>query len=168
MDDEIRDAITNAMPKDHLRKLVYGGNVVTLLQDGLGKVIEGETSFSEILKAVDLDNDLGNYEEDNLKNSLNDIEVNKATHELQTTKPTVEIINYSANIPKNLDNKTVVPTLNQQIKTTQPATNLQNIETPTQTVQPTQVTNSQIQQQSTVKPVIQPVQPKTDIQFFNA
>ena len=170
MDDEIRDAITNAMSKDHLRKLVYGGNVVTLLQDGLCKVIEGETSFSEILKAVDLDNDLGNYEEDNLKNSLNDIEVNKAAHELQTMKPTVkeETVNYSANIPKNLDNKTVVPTLNQQIETTQPTTNLQNIETLTQTVEPTQVTNSQIQQQSTVKPVVQSVQPKTDIEFFNA
>lgn len=138
MDDEIRDAITNAMPKDHLRKLVYGGNVVTLLQDGLEKVIEGETSFAEILKAVDLDNDLGNYEEDNLKNSLNDIEVNKASHEEKKeninqneTQNTKETINYINLVPNNNENKTVVPSI------TKPDN---NITTPTTNVTPSATT----------------------------
>lgn len=72
--EEIRDAITNSMNKHELRKLVYRSDVITLLQDGLEKVILGETSFSEILKAVDLDNDLSNYEDDNLKNSITDSE----------------------------------------------------------------------------------------------
>ncbi len=72
MNEDIRDAITNAMPKHELRKLVYKSDVITLLQDGLEKVLLGETSFEEILKAVDLDNDLSNYEDDNLQNSIND------------------------------------------------------------------------------------------------
>ena len=72
INEDIRDAITNAMPKHELRKLVYKSDVITLLQDGLEKVLLGETSFSEILKAVDLDNDLSNYEDDNLQNSIND------------------------------------------------------------------------------------------------
>ena len=72
INEDIRDAITNAMPKHELRKLVYKSDVVTLLQDGLDKVLLGETSFSEILKAVDLDNDLSNYDDDNLQNSIND------------------------------------------------------------------------------------------------
>ena len=72
INEDIRDAITNSMPKHELRKLVYKSDVITLLQDGLEKVLLGETSFSEILKAVDLDNDLSNYEDDNLQNSIND------------------------------------------------------------------------------------------------
>ena len=72
INEDIRDAITNAMPKHELRKLVYKSDVVTLLQDGLDKVLLGETSFSEILKAVDLDNDLSNYDDDNLQNIIND------------------------------------------------------------------------------------------------
>lgn len=77
MNDEIRDAITNNMHKDELRKLVYKSDVITLLQDGLTKVVEGKTSFSEILKVVDLDNDLSNYEDDNLQTGIRDIENQK-------------------------------------------------------------------------------------------
>ena len=182
MDDEIRDAITNAMPKDHLRKLVYGGNVVTLLQDGLDKVIEGETSFSEILKAVDLENDLDNYDEDNLKSSLNDVEVNKAARELQKAKmpQKTDTVNYSAKIPTNIENKTVVPTINQPVKPTQVAqpvqpaqpTTIQKPVQPTQSVQPTQPTQPGVARQAITQvprttETVKPTQPKSDIQFFN-
>ena len=71
INDQIRDAITNNAPKKTLRELVYTGEVITLLQDGLNKVIEGETTFEEILKIIDLENDLTNYDDDNLKQSLN-------------------------------------------------------------------------------------------------
>ncbi len=74
INDDIRDAITNALPKSELRKLVYKSGVITLLQDGLEKALAGETSFSEILKAVDLENDLENYSEDNLRSSLDDVQ----------------------------------------------------------------------------------------------
>ena len=76
INDDIRDAITNGFSKQELRRLVYKADVITLLQDGLTKVIEGETSFEEILKVVDLENDLSTYEEDSLKASMNDIEKN--------------------------------------------------------------------------------------------
>lgn len=70
INDKIRDAITNNASKKTLRELVYTGEVITLLQDGLNKVIEGETTFEEILKIIDLENDLTNYDDDNLKQSL--------------------------------------------------------------------------------------------------
>lgn len=57
--DEVRTAITNSESKDVMRKLVYiDAHTHTLLEDGLEKVIEGETNFDEILKLVDLENDL--------------------------------------------------------------------------------------------------------------
>ena len=70
INDKIKDAITNGAPKHELKELVYTGDVVTLLQDGLNKVIEGETTFEEILKIIDLENDLSSYDDDNLKSNL--------------------------------------------------------------------------------------------------
>ena len=59
INDEVRTGITNSVDKETMRKLVYGhGNTHTLLQDGLDKVVEGETSFDEVLKLSDLENDL--------------------------------------------------------------------------------------------------------------
>ena len=52
---EIRDAISNNMPKDELRNLVYNTDVNTLLQDGLEKVINGYTTFEEVIKLIELD-----------------------------------------------------------------------------------------------------------------
>ena len=53
------------LSKDDLRKLVYTENVSTLLQDGLGKVLDGITSFEEIYKLIEIDDELDSrYEED--------------------------------------------------------------------------------------------------------
>lgn len=67
---EIKDAITNSTPKEELRKLVYGdAKTQTLLQDGLNKVVNGLTSFEEILRIIDIEEDFGEGDEE-LKNAL--------------------------------------------------------------------------------------------------
>ena len=54
----IRDALGEDLPKDKFRDLVYGhGDVITMLQDGLEKVVEGHTTFGEILKLIELEDD---------------------------------------------------------------------------------------------------------------
>ena len=55
LNQDIRDAITNNVQKSELRDLVYGTGTVTMLQDGLTKVINGDTSFEELIKAIDID-----------------------------------------------------------------------------------------------------------------
>ena len=50
-------------------------NVKSILEDGLLKCACGFTSFEEILKAVDLDNDISIYEVDDFKTSLKDIAI---------------------------------------------------------------------------------------------
>lgn len=57
VNQEIKDAISNDMRKEDLRKLVYTSDVTTLLQDGINKVLEGETTVEEVLKLIELDND---------------------------------------------------------------------------------------------------------------
>ena len=99
--EEIKDAIVNSLPKAELRKLVYNGDVITLLQDGLEKVVEGQTSFEEILKIIDLENDLTSYKDFNLKTNI-DISVakneeNKHTQDIapdqnNINKPNIEFL----------------------------------------------------------------------------
>lgn len=57
INQEIRDAIANGLPKEELRKLVYKGDTTTLLQDGLQKVLQGITTIEEILRLVELDDE---------------------------------------------------------------------------------------------------------------
>ena len=73
----IRDAITKGVDKSVLRKLVYGvGDTDTMLQDGLKKVLLGETSFDEILKLIDLDDDLGSGTQLGLEEQMQDSQDN--------------------------------------------------------------------------------------------
>ena len=56
IDETIRDAINESMPKEPLRDLVYNqGNVITLFQDGLLKVEQGLTSLEEIMRLIEVD-----------------------------------------------------------------------------------------------------------------
>lgn len=57
--DHLRDVISDAnIDKEELRKIVYNGGVTTLLQDALEKVIEGHTTFNEVVRIVEVDADL--------------------------------------------------------------------------------------------------------------
>lgn len=55
LNQDIKDAITNNVKKENLRDLVYGTGTITMLQDGLTKVINGDTTFDELVKAIDID-----------------------------------------------------------------------------------------------------------------
>ena len=66
---EIRDAISSKVSKAELRNLVYSGDVITLLQDGLYKVIAGFTSTEEVIKLVEADDELNAATK--LKNTTN-------------------------------------------------------------------------------------------------
>ena len=67
IDDFLRDAINDEkLPREELRKLVYTENVTTLLQDGLEKVLEGITSFNEIYKLIEIDDELDSHYEEGM------------------------------------------------------------------------------------------------------
>ena len=55
-----------------------------MLQDGLNKVVSGETSFEEIIKLIDLEDDLGTNTNLGLKETLNDSEVVNSNSNLET------------------------------------------------------------------------------------
>ena len=81
INDEIKDAISRGIRRDKLRELVYKSDVVTLLQDGLDKVTNGLTTFEELLKIIELDDDdkvAGDYD---LQTALKFANINNEEHE---------------------------------------------------------------------------------------
>ena len=104
INQRIRDALSDNVSKEELRKLVYSADVTTLLQDGLEKVVSGQTTFGEILKLIELD-DSENVSDDessfNLKQAINmSIQANaaqmakenKKNDSLKKQEPTIETL----------------------------------------------------------------------------
>ena len=89
LNQEIRDAITNNVKKEELRKIVYqNSEVETLLQDGLKKVVDGTTSFEEIIRLVDIESD---YLMDEDENDLKDVILGKKI-EVEKKEPNIEVL----------------------------------------------------------------------------
>ena len=59
INEEIRDAITTNAKRSTLKELVYNAkdDITTMFEDGLEKVVSGETTMEEILKTVDISSD---------------------------------------------------------------------------------------------------------------
>ena len=55
---EVRDAINAKITKAELRELVYNSDVISLLQDGLYKVLAGFTSIEEIIKLTESEDEI--------------------------------------------------------------------------------------------------------------
>ena len=65
LDDEMRNALNNEnLSKDDLTKLVYSDKVITMLQDALGKVVDGTTSFEEVLRVIEIEDAEDFFEND--------------------------------------------------------------------------------------------------------
>ena len=86
INQDIKDAISSNMPKEKFRELVYSSDVITLLQDGLEKVVNGITTVEEILKIIELENDDKLAKETSLKEA---IEATIIASEENTDQPTV-------------------------------------------------------------------------------
>ncbi len=99
--DEIRDAINENVPRSELRKMIYQQGVKTLFQDGLIKVINGVTSFDEVFRIVDVEDD-----EDNIYGKEKAIKAQEMAEKDKENNDTPAII--KTEIPKLEDIKTEI------------------------------------------------------------
>ena len=106
INQDIKDAISNNVRKDALRELVYKNDVTTLLQDGLEKVLEGQTTFEEILKLIELD-DEDLHGGHGLENAINETNISKNS----TTDS-----NNQGSTPKEEDKKTSLEEIKKDTK----------------------------------------------------
>lgn len=87
INQEVRDGIVNNKTKETLRHLIYDNeNMHSILQDGLLKVMEGLTSFEEVLRVIDVDDDLGENDSD-----IKDAIIGKAKQPKEEQEKTEEI-----------------------------------------------------------------------------
>ena len=87
INDEIRNAINNEnIAREDLKKMVYTKDVTTLLQDGLNKVLEGITSFEEIYKLVEIDNELDNLYDQEIGSKIDKTQEDEAQAEATPEK----------------------------------------------------------------------------------
>ncbi len=87
INQNIRDELSNNADKEKIRQLVYGnGNVTTMLQDGLQKVVDGKTTFEEILKLIELEDDDKIINNSSLKEAIMETKEAMAAREKQTSE----------------------------------------------------------------------------------
>lgn len=109
IDDQIRSALNNEkITKEEMRIMVYTSNVITLLQDGLMKVLDGTTTFDEIYRIIEIDSDIAEKDSINSDTSNNnednniDTEYNKATIENSKAVILSEKQDTNSNISENI------------------------------------------------------------------
>lgn len=114
INEEIRDAINKNEDRHALRKLIYQKGVKTLLQDGLIKIMNGITTFEEVFKLVDLDDDVDDVFSAKA-NEFNDI-VNDAPENIGMNniddKLNAEVINKSIDEAIRTNNVVSIPSGN--------------------------------------------------------
>ena len=154
LDDEIRSALNNEdLKKEDIKKLVYTENVITMLQDALEKVVEGITTFEEVYKIIEIDDENSIFENMD-KNKLNQ-EMNKTGAKKIATKLVVPTFQKLEKTPTQVEN-------NNQVKTTVNTQVVSNNQTPT--TETTEANKNIVQAQ---KPATEPIKTEPVVEVNN-
>lgn len=103
INQEIKDAISAGIAKEKLREMVYRADVNTLLQDGLEKVAKGLTTFEEVLKLIELEDDDRVYGEYDLKTAIDYSNITNFNESHESNAENLKV-NIMDNIKENVDN----------------------------------------------------------------
>ena len=104
IDQKIQDALGMNIRKDKLRNLVYNNEVITLLQDGMIKVLRGDTTIEELLRLVEFDDEsIITY---NMSKDILDTELNKKIETIDND------IKDEENMEFNEEDELIVPDTN--------------------------------------------------------
>ena len=76
LDQSIKDDITNNISKQDLKKKVFNEHTMnsTMLEDGLKKVLQGDTSFDEIIKNLDIDDETLSFYDITTEETIKELE----------------------------------------------------------------------------------------------
>lgn len=168
INQDIKDAISSNIRKDALRELVYNSDVITLLQDGLEKVESGLTTFEEILKIIELEDDEKLANASSLKKALAVTKIANGSDEhdtgVQSIQNTVPVQNNTpvqqnvqpvTPVQQTVQNNTTQSIPVQQV--TQPVQDTVPVQENAQPVQSTTATNTPVfQNTASVKNDVQP------------
>ena len=147
LNDDIRAAISNEnIDKKELAKMVYDGNTITMLQDALIKCLEGKTSFEEVYRNIEIENE----DDDNYENEM----VNEIKEAIAEEEKKVESNSEENN---SVENNAFSGENSENVNVSQPDNVQQTIVDNNNQQQPTLPVNQEVQQVTTL-PVNQEVQ----------
>ena len=133
IDDDIRDALNDEkLTKEERRELVYTSNVITMLQDGLMKVLDGDTSFDEIYRIIEIDSDsnenygieFSNNDSNNTKDENKKVEENNTKEENETAAN----VQTTENITNNVEVENKIDETGSEITKEAPKSVLNNVD----------------------------------------
>jgi len=152
IDEDIRIALSNEnLDKKDLAKMVYSGNTITMLQDALIKCLEGKTSFEEVYRNIEIENEDGDNYESEMANEI------KASVPVETH---AEVSNDLLETPvsKQVSNVYTPQTFSAADFNPQAQQNQVQQQTQQQTQQQAQMQAQQTQAQAQIQPQTQQVQ----------
>lgn len=135
IDDNIRSAISNEkLEKKDLAKMVYVGKTITMLQDALIKCLEGKTSFEEVYRNIEIENESDDNYESEIENEIkasapvSEETVQTSNDLLETPVSSTNEVAAFANVPINTD-----PNAQQSDAASQPVASTPAVSVPTAT-----------------------------------
>ncbi len=124
IDDNIRLALNNdKLTKEEMRSMVYTPNVITLLQDGLNKVLENITTFEEIYRIIEIEDDESYIAPNQEQEETNDTNSNVSTN-------VESIVNKEMQQNDTIDQSIQNEDANSKEEVPVENTNLENVEQP--------------------------------------
>ena len=161
IDENVRASLSNdKLDKKDLAKMVYTGKTITMLQDALIKCLEGKTSFEEVYRNIEIENeDDDNYENEmatEIKNSIpvdTPVQVSDDLLEIPIQNTQLSDVILPQSNPQETNQKKEEQPQNTPVMQVTPPP----VITPVQPIQQVQQTVSQVPQIQ-IQP-IQPVQP---------
>lgn len=139
INQQIRDALSSGLSKEKIRSLVYESDVITLLQDGLDKVARGFSTFEEVLKLIELEDDDKLAGELDLKKALEFTEIANQDNVVTPAIPspvTQSVVTPTPVINPNPTLVTPVPVINNNLVTPTPVNPNTGFTNPAQVVNP--------------------------------
>ena len=150
LNQKVRDAITANVSKKELREAVYGASETkTMLEDGLTKCVQGFTSFDEILKLIDLDDDLGSDTQLGLQNQLEETQMTNKQNEEEKPSSIREMKEKYMDDSKNSEINKITEEANKPINFST-STNTSNINGTTQQTAPSSAPTTKTNEMSNI------------------
>lgn len=98
LDDDIRNALNiEGLEKKELAKMVYTGKTITMLQDALIKCYEGQTSFEEVYRNIEIETEDDEEYESEISEFLKDVTQPSPESEDTEEEDSDELINTTVN-----------------------------------------------------------------------
>ena len=145
IDEDIRNALSNEkLEKKELAKMVYSGNTITMLQDALIKCLEGKTSFEEVYRTIEIENE----DDENYENEINEEikeDIEKGIIEKQNDE--IEALNLENNTNPDSNTANIVGQP-QTLQDSNSNVNATSIAAPKLIISPQSIPNSATQQVS--------------------